>query len=196
MGLQGKSVGNLAVESHAALEPWNGRKEPVEVTSTAPETATVKGEAYAGNEDKVQFVQREDRALETRLQDAKAAGGEVAQEVGDAGGFVGLGGGGVAGEGDELSGREGGSCDGENVRLALGGEKEAHGAGALPLGPGFETLADEGGGRGTVGGRESRELRAKMLSPVVFGGAGRGGHGNILFMACRSQEFRIGHPLR
>ena len=106
MGFQRKSGDNLAIEGHAALEPWNGREEPVEVTSTAPETATVKGEAYAGNEDKVQFVQREDGALGTRLGDAKAAGGKIDAEIRDPARGIVVAAGDVAGQGDDFAGRE------------------------------------------------------------------------------------------
>ena len=45
MRFHGKVRHDLTIKANAALEPWNGCQEPVEVTSTPPEAATVKGEA-------------------------------------------------------------------------------------------------------------------------------------------------------
>jgi hypothetical protein len=50
MRLQGKLRRHLAIEGDAALEAPNGRQKAVEVTTTTPEAATVKGESYAWNQ--------------------------------------------------------------------------------------------------------------------------------------------------
>ena len=56
MRLQCELRGHLAIEGDAAFESTNGCQKAVEVTSATPNPATVKGEAYAWNEGKVQFV--------------------------------------------------------------------------------------------------------------------------------------------
>ena len=55
MRLQCELTCHLAIERGATLEARNGRQQTIEVTSTAPEAATVKGESYPGNQRKVQF---------------------------------------------------------------------------------------------------------------------------------------------
>ena len=77
MGFQKEVRGHLAVERHAALEPWNSRKEPVEIPSTAPEAATVKGESYARYEGKVQFVRRQNGTSGKRFRNPKLTRNEV-----------------------------------------------------------------------------------------------------------------------
>src|SRR5687768_4762317 len=74
MRFQRKIEGDLAIERHAALEPWNPGQQPIKVSPAPSQPATGEGEAYPRHQRQVQQLRIELGTGERGLQDAVLPG--------------------------------------------------------------------------------------------------------------------------
>src|SRR4026209_3007151 len=70
MRFQGQIESDLAIERHAALEPWNSGQQPVEVSPATSQPTASEGEAYPRHQRQVQKLRIDLGTGESRLQNA------------------------------------------------------------------------------------------------------------------------------